>query len=104
MGQNRRYDMVTPDIERAARRLERTAIPLSLGSEQLDTSGQRVDAADPVPVTAWVPHQVSYTEQVRVEAEAIAWTQKAALLRWTPQGRSTPSHVWVWADAVTRSP
>lgn len=38
---------------------------------------------------------------VRVPAECIEFTTRAALVRYSPPGR-TSEQVWVWAGAVTR--
>lgn len=102
MGQNRRYQIVERDVERAGQAADRAPRPVSLTVDQVIGTGRRVDAATPVPVTAWVPHQVAYVEPLQVEAEAVAWTQRAVLVRWTPPGMSYPVHAWLWAQAVTR--
>lgn len=96
--------MVSADLARAAERLERQARPLSLTPAQLQQTGRRVDAEQPIAVCAWVPHLVTYVESELVDAEAIAWTSDAVLLRWTPEGASFPAHSWVWANAVRRRP
>ncbi|WP_167497459.1 hypothetical protein [Microbacterium maritypicum] len=43
-----------------------------------------------------------WTEPLLVEAEAIAWTRSAVLVRWVSQYSVHPHHTWVWASAVTR--
>lgn len=101
MGQNRRYP-VERDVERAGQAAEHAPRPVSLTIDQVAGTGGRVDAAGPVAVTAWAPHQVAYTEALPIEAEVIAWTRRAALMRWTPPGATCPSHAWLWTDAVTR--
>jgi hypothetical protein len=55
-----------------------------------------------VPVTAWVSHRVLYDEAQLIDAEAIAWTEGAVLIRWTPAHTIHPSHLWVYAAAVRR--
>lgn len=102
MGQNRRYQVVEHDVERAGRTADRAARPVSLTIEQVSATGRRVDAPAPVPVTAWVPHQVAFVEAQPIASEAIAWTARAVLVRWTPRGTVHPVHVWVWANAVER--
>lgn len=102
MGQNRRYQVVEHDIERAGRAADRAARPVSLTIDQVSATGRRVDASVPIPVTAWVPHQVAFVEAQPIESEAIAWTQRAVLVRWTPPGTVYPVHVWVWASAIER--
>lgn len=55
----------------------------------------------PIPVIAWLslPRQ----GPTRLEAEAIAWTQRAGHLRYRDQhGRE--GNVWVWANAIERRP
>ena len=102
MGQNRRYDLVGRDIAKWERRERDRGTPTGLSPEQLRLTGARRDAAQPIPVEAWVPYVVAYEEQRIVEAVAIAWTDDAVLLRWTPEGASTPVERWVWANAVRR--
>ncbi|APZ33311.1 hypothetical protein BOH66_02665 [Microbacterium aurum] len=55
------------------------------------------DATAPVPVTAWVPHRVAYVDALAIEAEVIAWTQRAVLVGWILSGLAHPIHVWLWA-------
>ncbi len=102
VGQNRRYQLVERDAERAGRAAERQARAVSLTVDQVHGSGPRVDAAEPIQVNAWVPHQIAYVEERSLEAEAIAWTRGAVLLRWVLPGTAHPVHAWVWAPAVTR--
>ncbi len=92
VGQNRRYQLVERDVEHAGHAAERQARAASLTVDQVRSSGPRVDDAEPVQVTAWVPHQVAY----------VAWTRGALLVRWTVPGTTYPVHAWVWANAVTR--
>lgn len=100
MGQNKRYQLVERDVERAGKMAERAPKPVSLTMDEVAGTGRRVDATVAVPVTAWVPHQVAYVEAQPIEAEAVAWTQRAVLVRWTPPGASYPTHAWLWASAV----
>lgn len=55
-----------------------------------------------MPVTAWVLHQVVYNEAQLIDAEAIAWTDGAVLIRWTPTHTTHPSCRWAYAAAVRR--
>lgn len=103
MGQNRRYDLVGRDLDRAAAREMRMPRPVGLTPEELATTGRRVDAPEPVPVRAMVRHRTVIEEGIPVEAVAVAWTQRAVLLRWSPDGDPQHAvHVWVWAGAVRR--
>lgn len=103
MGQNRRYDLTAADVEKAGERLERKPRPVGPSSSQLRATGRRIDAQQPIAVTAWVPHLVSYVKTEQVTGEAIAWTDSAVLVRWQRVGSSAPMHTWVWASAVRRS-
>lgn len=102
MGQNRRYQLVERDVERAGQAADRAPRPVSLTIDQVNATGLRVDAETPVPVTAWVPHQVAYVDAVPIDAEAVAWTKTAVLVRWTAPGATYPTHTWLWANAVQR--
>ena len=61
----------------------RRPTPIGLTVDQVQSTGRRQDAREPVPVTAWVPHRVVYDEAQLIDAEAIAWTEAAVLIRWT---------------------
>ena len=102
VGQNRRYHLVERDVERAGQAAERRGRAVSLTVDQVRSSGSRVEAPEPIQVTAWVPHQVAHVEERTIEAEAIAWTRGAVLVRWVIPGTTYPVHAWVWANAVTR--
>lgn len=103
MGQNNRYpELLEHEITKVGAAMDRRLHPVSLSEDELRSSGPRQDAREPIPVSAWIPHQVLWTEPQRVEAEAIAWTSDAVLLRWTPTYSSHPHHTWVWASAVVR--
>jgi len=103
MGQNRRYDLVGRDLDRWERRHRAKAgEPLGLSPEQLKLTGSRRDSREPIPVEARVDHRVVYDEPLVVEAVAVAWTDDAVLVRWTPTGSRTPVERWVWANAVRR--
>lgn len=102
MGQVKRYDLVGADLERAADLEARRPQPIGLTIDQVRGTGRRHEAREPVPVTAWVPHRVVYDEAQMIEGEAIAWTEGAVLIRWTPAHSTQPSHAWVYAAAVRR--
>lgn len=103
MGQNKRYPgLLEADIERAAVAMERRPSPIALSEAELRSSGRRQEAREPIPVRAWIPHRVVYDEPQLVEAEAIAWTTTAVLVRWRSEHSAHPRHTWVWASAVTR--
>lgn len=102
MGQVKRYDLIGPNLEHAANLEARRPTPIGLTVGQVESTGRRQDAREPVPVTAWVPHRVVYDDPQLVEAEAIAWTDGAVLIRWVAEGSTQPSHAWVYAAAVRR--
>ncbi|MEZ3162208.1 hypothetical protein AB1K54_16970 [Microbacterium sp. BWT-B31] len=102
MGQVRCYDLIGPDLEHAANIDARRPRPIGLTVDQVQSTGRRQEAREPVPVTAWVPHRVVYDEAQLIDAEAIAWTEGAVLIRWTPAHTTHPSHLWVYAAAVRR--
>lgn len=103
MGQNKRYPSILEgEIARVGESMSRRPDPFGLTEAELQSTGPRQDARTPLPVRAWIPHQVVYVEPQLIEAEAIAWTRGAVLLRWTVPGRSFEHHTWVWASAVTR--
>ena len=94
--------LLAEELTEANRRLRWRADPVGLSDDELRGTGRRQDAATPVPVTAWIPHQVIVSDPRRVDAVAIAWTRDAVLVRWSPPGSQVVHHTWVWASAVTR--
>jgi hypothetical protein len=55
-------------------------------------------ASEPLPVAAWIHTRSGHH---RVVGVAVAWTAKAARIRYTDDhGRE--GYAWVWANAVTR--
>lgn len=103
MGQNKRYpELLEGEIAKVGAAMDRRLRPVGLTEDELRSSGPRQDAREPIPVSAWIPHQVLWTEPQHVEAEAIAWTSDAVLLRWISPHSVHPHHTWVWASAVTR--
>ena len=68
----------------------------SLGPAQYGTPVSRPD--EPLAVSAWILTRRGHS---RVDALAMAWTQKAVWIRYVDEhGRE--GYVWVWAPAVTR--
>lgn len=90
------------DFERLLIRLQRDPKLLSLSDATLRLTGRRHDMEQPVPVRAIVSRQVAYVEEVEVDAEAIASTPRAVLIRILHRDGRSPSHAWVWAGAVQR--
>ena len=103
MTQNRRYRTPLDDnLARTTRQAELRGTSIGLSSDELRISGRRVEARTAVPVQAWVRHRVIYEEPRLVEGEAIAWTDRAVLIRWTDTQNTNERLTWVWADAVRR--
>lgn len=92
MGTNRRYGAEARD-ESAARVLARQAVSLTAPEV-----GDRITRAKaPVPVRAWV----RFGADARlVEAVSVAWTPRAACIRFPDAGAVV--EVWVWASACER--
>ncbi|GAA4383314.1 hypothetical protein GCM10023152_33730 [Agromyces bauzanensis] len=101
MGQNRRYDLVGRDIERADRTRAERGVALSLSVDEVRVTGRRRDAREPIPVIARLQFQVAHVEPREIEAVAIAWTDAALLVRWTCHDRQEHC-TWVYAGAVRR--
>lgn len=76
-------------------------VPLSESAVSLGPAqhGEPVRTADiPIPVTAWIHTRHGHVE---VEGVALAWTHKAARVRYIDEhGRE--GFAWLWANAVTR--
>ncbi|MBD8104775.1 hypothetical protein [Plantibacter sp. CFBP 8775] len=97
MGSNRRYGS---DVSRAAVNAAVTRPkPVSLTEQERRSSGPGVHTPDePARVLAWV----RYPEQaVQVEGEAIAFNDRAVLVRFPTHGGGF-QEAWVWRSAVTR--
>ena len=71
--------------------------PLSLTDDELELKTEPLTRAPvPRPVRAWVRYG---TLAVKVDAEVVAWTERAVAIRWKrPDGH--PQRAWVWASAV----
>lgn len=94
--------LLAEELSEVNRRVRWRSSPVGLSDDELRASGRRQDAAAPIPVTAWIPHQVVVSEPQFVRAVAIAWTQDAVLVRWSPPETQVVHHTWVWASAVNR--
>ncbi len=69
---------------------------VSLGPAQYGEPVHQAD--DPVPVTAWIQNRRGHHQ---VEAVCLAWTPKAARVRYVDEhGRE--GFAWLWANAVMR--
>ena len=89
------------DIDRMIERWEREPTHVSLPQGTVDRTGRR-RRGEPVPVRALIPMETRYVESLEVEGEAIAWTDRAVLVRAVVQPGRKPVDVWVWASAVQR--
>jgi hypothetical protein len=69
---------------------------------ELEASGRRRDAREPIPVDAWIPHRVVYEDPQRVPGVVVAWTDRAVLVRWRSLHGAAVWETWVRADAVER--
>lgn len=89
------------DLDRMIERWEKEPHHVSLPSTTVDRTGAR-RRGEPVPVRALIPMETRYVESLEVEGEAIAWTDRAVLVRAVVKPGSNPVEVWVWASAVQR--
>ncbi|MRG58783.1 hypothetical protein GE115_02685 [Agromyces sp. CFH 90414] len=103
MGTNRRYPD-HPDERRDAIALEsaKRGSPMSLTTSEVRATGRRTEPPAPIPVIATVKYRVIYEEPRTVEAEAIAWTRGAVLIRYADPKAPGHHFVWVYANAVRR--
>ena len=84
---------------RIAQTVMRRRQPETLTSEQLDLEREPLTRAPaPRPVKAWVRYG---GDVLRVDAEAVAWTDYAVAVRW-PGPDGGEHRAWVWAGAVRR--
>ncbi len=99
MGTSKRYARVV-DAQMNARILERTiggARPLGLSDEELELEREPITRTPiPRPVTVWLRYP---NGPVKVEAEAVAWTEHAVAVQWTTSG-GDQHRAWLWAGAV----
>lgn len=103
MVQNKRHpELLEGNIARVEATMERQPQPIGLSEAEIRSGGMRQDAREPVPVAAWIPHRVCYSDPQLIQAEAIAWTRTAVLVRWKTPQSVHPRHTWVWASAVTK--
>lgn len=96
VGQNRRYGS---DVTRAAI-AESVLRPKPVSLSRAQVGEPVIRASRPIPVIAWVTFPGA---DVEIDAHAIAWTDRAVLLRFELRDRAT-RECWVWASAVRRSP
>lgn len=89
------------DIDRMIERWEREPEHVSLPQATVDRTGRR-RKGEPVPVKALIPMETRYIESLEVEGEAIAWTDRAVLVRAVVKPGHRAVEVWVWASAVQR--
>ncbi len=69
----------------------------SLTNDELELESQPLTKTPvPKPVRAWVRFG---PVAVKVDAEAVAWTERAVAIRWT-MASGTEHRAWVWASAV----
>jgi hypothetical protein len=79
----------------AKRRRDRWALGPALSLPEAAYGGPVFDLPTPDPVLAWL----HFTDRaLEVEAQVIAWTDRAVLVEWG-FGQSAES-AWVWRDAV----
>lgn len=100
LGQNRRHaaSVAARQDERILEVVARDAAPASLVDVELQLDVEPLTRAPlPRPVRAWVRYG---TVPVEVDAEAVAWTSRAAAVRWKV-GPERVDRAWVWASAVT---
>ena len=71
--------------------------PVSLTTEELELTTQPLTRTPiPKPVRAWVHFG---PVAVKVDAETVAWTDRAVAIRWT-MASGAEHRAWVWASAV----
>ncbi|TQO19652.1 hypothetical protein FB472_1223 [Rhodoglobus vestalii] len=78
-------------------RIMESSAPESLRDDELELN--RFDLTktrNPRPVRAWVRYADG---SLRVDAMAIAWTERAVAIEWDVVGGKS-HHAWVWGSAV----
>jgi hypothetical protein len=94
VGKNRRYG--SDVTESATNDFLTKPRPISLSEEELGQL-QPTEPETPQQVLAWVRYPES---PIRVKGEAVAFTDRAVLVRW--QNRDGSTHqAWVWRSAVS---
>ena len=100
MGTNKRYaDAIDARMDQRAQEVVmRDQRPANLKSVELELDRYALTIPPhPVPVLAWV----RYGEvPLRVEAEAVRWTDRVVAIVWKVPGGEHKA--WVWASAVER--
>lgn len=100
MGTNRRYaDAIDRRMDdRVLQVLMRDSQPATLSPAELELDDEPLTKPPRArEVTAWVRYG---DVPIRVDAEVVAWTSRAAAIRWrTPSGETHKA--WVWASAVS---
>jgi hypothetical protein len=94
VGKNRRYE--SDLTENAINAFLTRPRPISLSEEELGHL-EPVEPDTPPPVVAWVRYPEA---PIRVQGEAVAFTDRAVLVRWLNRDGST-HQAWVWRSAVS---
>lgn len=89
------------DIDRMVERWERAPHPAGLPIETAEATGQRREGP-PVRVRAAIPVYYHYTDTIFADAEVIAWTDRAVLVRVVIPPSTAERKIWLWANAVRR--
>jgi len=101
MGTSKRYaEHYTRQMDESiGRRIMASGPPWSLGDHELALQTLPLTRPPrPVPVRVWVRYPDG---PLRVDAEAVAWTERAVAVRW-PAG-DEQHKAWVWASAVSEN-
>ena len=99
MGTNKRYaDSIDRRMNaRITESVTRGHSPVSLTNEELELTTQALTKTPvPKPVRAWVHFG---PVAVKVDAEVVAWTDRAVAIRWT-MASGAEHRAWVWVSAV----
>ena len=99
LGTNKRYsDSIDRRMNsRIAEREVEGLKPFTLTPDELELATEPLTRTPvPKPVRAWIRFG---SHAIKVDAEAVAWTNRAVAIRWTmPSGAQ--HRAWVWASAV----
>src|SRR5690348_11325515 len=98
MGSNRRYAEHYDKLagQRILEVVARDTEPQTLKSEELDLAHEPLTRTPvPRPVRAWVRYGET---PILVDAEMVAWTSRAAAVRW--RVGEVEHRAWVWGSAV----